>query len=342
MKTSPDTPLSSTSASARRSATATAPSGPSSLHPSSLHSLLERLPDAILFLDRDFRITFANAQARLLSRLTDDDINTKTLWEIFPETLGTELDTHTQQAMSGPAAENFEYHYAPFDIWVDIHVFPIEGGVAFYYREITDRKRAEADRDEAARKLRLVFESSPDSIVCIDRNWNCTFANLSARVTLKSEELVGANLWTAYPRNQEEPFASNYRATMERGVPTEFEAYYPAPLSVWFKVFVRPFEDGIIIFSSDITSRKKAELRRNATTHQLQQVLGTTIDGVVSMSRDWTFTFLNRRAEDILAIKGDLIGRNVWEEFPMARESDFFINLDRTMKEGTPSEFEAY
>ena len=341
MKTSPDTPLSSTATSATRSATATT-SRASSLQPDALHSLLEQLPDAILFLDPDFRITFANAQARLLSRLTQDDINSKTLWEIFPQTRGTELETSTRNAMAAGRAENFEYHYAPFDIWVDIHVFPIEGGAAFYYREITDRKHAEAARDEAARKLRLVFESAPDSIVCIDRDWNCTFANLSARMILKSDDLVGANLWTAFPLNQEEPFALNYRATMERGIPTEFDAYYPAPLNVLFKVFVRPFEDGIIIFSSDITARKKAESRRNVTTHQLQQVLATTTDGVVSVSRDWTITFLNRRAEDILAVKGDLIGRNVWEEFPTARESTFFTNFHRTMDEGIAAEFEAY
>ena len=239
-------------------------------------------------------------------------------------------------------AEHFEYYYPPFDIWADIHVFPLEGGIALYYREITDRKRAEAASEASAHKLKLVFESAPDSIVCIDRNWNCTFANLSARVILQSDTLVGANLWTAFPTNQKEPFASNYRTTMERGIPTEFEAFYPAPLNVWFKVFVRPFEDGIIIFSSDITARKKAETRRNATTHQLQQVLATTMDGVVTVSRDWTFTFLNRRAEEILAMKGDLIGRNVWEEFPDARASNFFTQFDRTMKEGIPAEFEEY
>ena len=340
MKTSPDTPLSSTSASARKTPGAV-PRRASSLQPAALHSLVEQLPDAILFLDSNFRITFANAQANLLNRLTSADINSKTLWEIFPETLGTELETYSRRAMAG-SAENFEYYYAPFDVWADIHVFPIEDGIAFYYHEVTDYKRTEAARDEAARKLRQVLESAPDSIVCIDRDWNCSFANLSARITLKNERLVGVNLWTAFPINQQEPFASNYRTTMERGIPTEFEAFYPAPLNIWFKVFVRPFEDGIIIFSSDITARKKAELRRNATTHQLQQVLATTLDGVVSISRDWTFTFLNRRAEEILAIKGDLIGKNVWEEFPMARENDFFFNFNRTMKEGIPTEFEEY
>ena len=341
MKTLPETLVSSAHASTKKPHD-TAPSHASNSQHSEAHALLERLPDAILFLDRDFRITFANAQARRLSRLTPADINSKTLWEIFPQTLDTELEYHARRAMAAPVSEQFEYYYAPFDIWVDIHVFQYEGGIAFYYRDITDRKRAEEASEAAARKLQLVFESAPDSIVCIDRDWNCTFANLAARVILQSDSLVGANLWTAYPINQKDPFASNYRTTMERGIPTEFEAFYPAPLNVWFKVFVRPFEDGIIIFSSDNTARKKAETRRNTTTHQLQQVLATTMDGVVSVSRDWTFTFLNRRAEEMLFMKGDLIGKNVWEEFPTARESTFFTHFDRTMKQGIPAEFEEY
>jgi PAS domain S-box-containing protein len=339
MKTLPESPITSAPASTKKP-DKSAPGHAS--RPSELHALLERLPDAILFLDKDFRITFANAQARHLSRLTPADMDTKTLWEIFPETLGTDLEFHSRRAMSAPISQQFEFYYAPFDIWVDIHVFHYEAGIAFYYRDITDRKRAEAASEASAHKLKLVFESAPDSIVCIDRNWNCTFANLSARVILQSDDLVGANLWTAFPTNQNEPFASNYRTTMERGIPTEFEAFYPAPLNVWFKVFVRPFEDGIIIFSGDITARKKAETRRNATTHQLQQVLATTIDGVVSVSRDWTFTFLNRRAEEILFMKGDLIGKNVWEEFPDARATNFFTQFDRTMQEGIPAEFEEY
>ena len=341
MKTLPESLVSSAHASTKKPHD-TAPGHASSSHRSELHALLEQLPDAILFLDHDFRITFANAQGRRISRLTPADLNSKTLWEIFPQTLDTELEYHARRAMAAPISEQFEYYYPPFDIWADIHVFHYEDGIAFYYRDITDRKRAEEASETAARKLKLVFESAPDSIVCIDRNWNCTFANLAARVTLQSDTLVGANLWTAYPLNQEEPFASNYRATMERGIPTEFEAFYPAPLNVWFKVFVRPFEDGIIIFSSDITARKKAETRRNATTHQLQQVLATTMDGVVSLSRDWTITFLNRRAEEILFMKGDLIGKNVWEEFPDARDSNFFTQFDRTMREGIPAEFEDF
>jgi PAS domain S-box-containing protein len=304
--------------------------------------LLDHISDSILCLDRDFRITFANAEARRVSRITSADLNNRTHWDMYPETVGTALDRTYREVMATGQPAQIEYFYPPFHVWIDVHVFPTEEGIALYYRDITDRKTAEAARDTANSKFSQVLEAAPDSIVCIDRNWNCSFANRAAHIILKTDHLIGTNLWTAFPLNQTEPFASNYRATMERSIPTEFEAHYPEPLNIWFKVSSRPFEDGIIIFSSDITARKKAEARRDTTNRQLQQVFEATADFIVSLARDWTFTFLNSRGQERLSIKGDLIGKNLWEEFPAAVGSDFHTNYSRTMNEGVTTEFEAY
>ena len=307
-----------------------------------LLSLIDRVSEAIVCLDREFRITFANAVARRVSRITAADLNSRTHWQIYPESVGTELERTYRHVMRTREAAHIEHFYAPFNLWVDVDVVPIDEGIALYYRDITARKKAEEARNAATRRLQQVFESTTECIVCIDRDWNCSFANRSARIFLKSDDLIGANLWTAFPLNQQEPFASNYRTTMERGIPTEFEAYYPAPLSVWFKITARPYEDGIIIFSSDITSRKKAEARRDASRRQLEQVFNATADAIVSLSRDWTFTFLNRRAQELLAIKGDLIGRNLFEEFPVAESGTYRYHLDRAMQEQVGGEFEEF
>jgi PAS domain S-box-containing protein len=307
-----------------------------------LNHLLARLPDAIICLDREWRITFANAEARRISRLTDADLNSKTHWEIFPESVGTDLELTYRRVMLTGASLHVEYFHRPFNLWVDVQVLPTREGIALYYRDISDRKRAESLRATAVRQLQQIFDASPDSIIGIDCNWNCTFANLAARTILKANDLIGANLWTRFPSSQAEPFASNYRTAMERRIPAEFEAYYPAPLNIWFKVSARPYEDGIIIFSSDITNRKKAEARRDANSRQLQQVFDTTTDAVVSLSRDWTFTFLNRRARLLLSVKGDLIGRNLWEEFPETQSGNFFAFLNRAMHERIPGEFEDF
>ena len=309
-----------------------------------LARLLSQIPEAILCFDRDWLITYANAEAARISRIQPEDLHSRTHWEIFPETIGTPVERAYRGVMETRIPQRIEYFHPPFEVWVEIHVLPVEEGIALYYRDITLRKNAEARRDTADRRLQQILEASPDSIVCIDRNWSCTFANRAALTTLKSSSLIGENLWDRFPSHREEPFRSNYLATMERRIPTEFEAYYPKPLDIWFKVSARPYEDGIIIFSSDITDRKGAELLRDASVRQLSQVLEITTDAVASVDRDWNFTFLNRRGKELLSPKGELLGKNLWQEFPAAvdPESDFYHHYHRAMDQGIAGDFEAF
>jgi PAS domain S-box-containing protein len=306
-----------------------------------LISLLERLPDAVLVLDREWRIIFANDQARRISRLSPDDLNDRTHWELYPETAGTSVERVYREVAETGVSAHFEHYHAPFDVYLDVHVLAMPEGIALHYRDISDRKRPEAVRDRAAEKLEQAFSAVTDSVVCVDRNWNCTFANSAALTLLKTDTLLGANLWTRFPANQEEPYASNYRRTMKERVPSDFEAYYPEPLETWFRISAHPFEDGIIIFASDIGGRKRAEAVRDATARRLNQVLEATSDGIVSLDRDWRYSFVNRRAAEMLG-RNDLQGRLVWEEFPYLVDSEFSLHMRRTMEERVPTEFEAW
>ena len=308
-----------------------------------LARLVAQIPEAVLCFDRNWIITYANAEAIRISRIQPADFHSKTYWELFPDTLGTELERTCHEVMQTRVPQQVEYFYEPFEIWFDIHVLPVDDGISLYYRDITARKHAEGRRDQAVRQLRQIFDSDADSIVCIDRNWNCTFANRAAQSILKTDKLVGENLWERFPSSRQEPFRSNYLAAMERRIPTEFEAYYPEPLDIWFRVSARPYEDGIIIFSSDITDRKGAEFLRDTSIRQLRQVLETTTDAVASIDRDWNFSFLNRRAKELLGPKGELLGKSVWKEFPVAAQpGEILHHLHRAMDEGVASEFEAF
>lgn len=305
--------------------------------------LMSQIPEAMLCYDREWRITYANAEAVRISRIQPSDIGTRTHWEIFPETIGTELEHAYRTVMESGVSQQVEYFYPPFDVWAEIHLLPTEEGIALYYRDITARKRAEAERDAAVGQVRQVLDSSPDSIVCIDHDWKCSFANRAALEILKADALVGEDLWERFPSNREEPFRSNYIKAMEQRVATEFEAYYPEPLDIWFKVVARPFEDGIVIFASDITDRKRAEILRDTAASQLRRVLETTRDGVVTIDRNWNFSFVNPRAAELLSPKGNILGANLWERFPVAdQSSDLVYHYHRAMDEGVPGEFEFF
>ena len=304
-------------------------------------NLLDRLTDGVVAMDRDWRITYANPMAMHISRLTPADLNSRTHWEIFPETVGSELERLYLITMETGEDALIEYYHPPFDVWLEVNVFATTDGIAVHYRDVTSRKRAEQLRDDSIRNLQQVMATITDSVVCIDRDWNCTFANEAALKVLKTDSLIGENLWTRFPGNNDEPFASNYRAAMHQRVSREFEAYYSEPLEIWFRVSAHPFEDGIIIFSSDITSRKRAEALRETATRRLTQVLNVTTDCVITLDRDWRYSFINGRAATVLG-RTDLLGKNLWHEFPEAIHTLAPAYYRRCMDDGVACDFEDF
>src|ERR1700687_3545677 len=109
--------------------------------------LLAQIPDGVMCFDREWRVTYANAEACKVCRITPADFNRRTQWELFPATIGTQLEVSYRAAMDNGVSSHFEFYYPPYDNWVDLHVFPTDEGIACYYRDITDLKGAEYLRD---------------------------------------------------------------------------------------------------------------------------------------------------------------------------------------------------
>ncbi|HEU0205626.1 MAG TPA: PAS domain-containing protein [Pseudolysinimonas sp.] len=58
----------------------------------------------------------------------------------------------------------------------------------------------------------------------------------------------------------------------------------------------------------------------------LSSILDSISDGVVFLDREWRFTYLNRRAEEIVGASSDALrGRTLWDAFPEAEGSEFAI-----------------
>jgi signal transduction histidine kinase len=77
---------------------------------------------------------------------------------------------------------------------------------------------------------------------------------------------------------------------------------------------------------------------------QMQQFFEATTDAVCFFDRDYCFTFLNRRAQEIISMGLDLTGRNLFEVFPaiVYENSPYIECYRRSMEEGLAAEFEAF
>jgi PAS domain S-box-containing protein len=77
---------------------------------------------------------------------------------------------------------------------------------------------------------------------------------------------------------------------------------------------------------------------------QLEQFFEATTDAIIFLDRNYNFTFLNRRAKELIAFDRDLRGKNLFETFPGTayENSPFVENYRKSMEEGIVCEFEAF
>lgn len=75
---------------------------------------------------------------------------------------------------------------------------------------------------------------------------------------------------------------------------------------------------------------------------RLGSVLESTTNAVFMLDRAWNFTYLNSHAHDLLQTGSELLGRNIWQEFPAAVDRGFWKNYHTAMDERIPTSFEEH
>jgi len=236
----------------------------------SIASLLDATSVAVLALDREFRIVYVNRRALEISHLQEETCIGKVYWDLRPEVRGTTVEENIVAAMRERVPREFEFLHPALGIWMKVLAAPWEDGLALSYQDISSRKRIEQTRDLANRRLLQVFDAAPSVVICVDRNWNVTFANWRAFEVLGSRFVVGENFLQLFPHGTSEPFVSSLRSTMEQRTPIEIEAFFPEMDNAWYQVIVRPYDEGIILFFRDITQQRhdEAALRESESRYR--------------------------------------------------------------------------
>lgn len=257
---------------------------------SALHDILNSVPQAVLLLDRDWRIIYANAEARKISRIPAAAIGKQTHWELFPETVGTELEQRYRAAMASGTSDRMQYYFRRLEVWVDIGLHPGEEGLTLYYRDVSSQKRAAEARDQLNARLAQILDVTSDAIAGLDREWNIRYLNQRARHLLgASEEIAGKNLWRELFPQGAEDLESRLRRTMDDGVPADLEDYYSQALGRWLSIQARRSDDGIVVFFRDITERRRRE-QALLDQQELLSVIQQT-----ALAATWDFDLKTRR-----------------------------------------------
>lgn len=115
--------------------------------------LLERIGDAFVALDRDWRYVYVNERAAQLFSTTPRELLGKQIWSVFPEGRGQPFHAAYERAMREQVSITLEAEYQPWGRWFENRIYPSKEGVAIFFTEITERKRAEAEVERHRARL---------------------------------------------------------------------------------------------------------------------------------------------------------------------------------------------
>ncbi len=133
-------------------------------------------------------------------------------------------------------------------------------GIFNTYQNTTAAVVNARERDQAHAQREQFLSVTTDAVVGVNRKWAITYVNAAAsRSYAADRELVGKNLWDEFPNAMYEgsPFVEHHTRAMREGIAASFEAHYPYPLNMWLQIEVYPTEEGIVIFSRNVTERKQ-------------------------------------------------------------------------------------
>ena len=155
-----------------------------------------------------------------------------------------------------------------------------------------------------------------------------------------------------------EPGFEVFVAKARRGEPDEQEWSYickdgsrfPVRLSVTALRDERGEITGFLGIGSDITEQKRAQEERSqlierarTARDRTEQILESITDAFFTLDNRWCFTYINSQAEPLLQRqRAQLLGKNIWDEFPEAVGSTFERAYHRAVAEQTRVEFEEF
>jgi PAS domain S-box-containing protein len=259
-------------------------------------TIWESMTDAYVTLDREWLIIYANQAAtnviKQLINLEPEEFLGRSHWDIFPLSIGQEIEREYRRAVSEQVAVKLEVMYEPTGNWFEIHAYPSAEGLGIYFRDISERKQSEVALSESERKYRTVFDSIDEGFcVCemlFDENGKASdYRFLEVNPAFEKmtglEGAMGKRVRELVP-NLETSWFDIYGRVVLTGEPIRFENRSIA-MNRWFDVNAfrvgEPQNHKFGVLFTNITERKQAEEALRVSEAKLQCFVDSNIVGMI-------------------------------------------------------------
>jgi PAS domain S-box-containing protein len=284
----------------------------------------------------------------------------KTLAEIFPTLLGTQLiRDYASVVRTGQSKDLGELRYGDdkMEGIFSIKAFPLPNqclGLAF--ENITQRKHVEEALEDALQELTFHVENSPLGVIEWDQDYRVSRWSPQAEAIFgwKASEVLGKQPsdWEfVHPVDRSEvqqAIGRLVKGTEKRNM-VQNRNYTKDGSIIYCEWYGSALFDesghlvSVLCLVLDITDRKRALSALREANQKTFHILESITEGFTALDDQWCYTYLNPQGERILGLKRDeVLGKNIWDLFPGAIDLKFYHEFNRAMQEKIAVYFEEY
>ncbi|MFC7009395.1 PAS domain S-box protein [Halalkalicoccus salilacus] len=261
--------------------------------------IIERVTDAIVEVDSDWRFTLVNEQAEDLYEMSEEYLLGRDFWDVFEEAKDTRFEKEYQQVMETREPTSFVEYFSQLDGWFDIEAYPKQsGGIAFYFIEVTEYREREQELEAERTFISEALDTLDDAFFVVGtdgelQRWN----KRVTEVTGYSEtELSEMNVIQMFPENEREVIANAIKTTLETGLDrVEADVRTADGTRIPYEFAARCLTDsegevlGIAGIGRDISDRKQREKQlemfASVVSHDLRNPLSVA-EGYVELAQE--------------------------------------------------------
>ncbi|WP_244444604.1 PAS domain-containing hybrid sensor histidine kinase/response regulator [Nitratireductor basaltis] len=134
--------------------------------------VLDGMAEGFLLLDPGFRILDLNSEFLRQSSRSRHELLGQSYFATHPDSENSEIGRFFKRSMTERVAASMEHRSVTVDAetWLETRVYPVEEGLAVFFRDITEQKLSEAAAHETDERYRLAIRATNDAI------WDWHFA----------------------------------------------------------------------------------------------------------------------------------------------------------------------
>lgn len=292
-------------------------------HQAEMINILESITDGFFAIDRDWTVTYVNKEAERILRVPRETIIGLNIQDLSLESLPARALAAYEQAMTEQISIRFDEFMPNLNMWLEITVYPNNGGIAGYFRDATVRVKAEEEIRNAKARYQNLFDFSPFPIWVYDIQTLKFLAVNGAAINTygySEAEILNMTIRDLYPAEEQETLDELIRTKVNPGkvnkarvrlvtksgevLTVEIDS---GPLTSWNEM-------ARIIVAQDVTAKLRAEEALIASEQRFKALVqdGSDLTAITDLSG--RFKYVSPSTQRVFGVDSAyLMNKNIFE-----------------------------